>query len=272
MNKIPDKIGIMQGRLLPPSQNKLQLFPSRWQKELPLVREAGFKLIELLDDKKNKLRKLLSSKTEDIFSQISLNGLKCQSVCADYLSGCSLLKNETLFLNKLEELLNRLKEKKDFIFVIPFFDENKLGNRGQLALALQKLSRYDDFLREKKLFFSLEIDLPAKMIKQEFQKLLSKNIGICYDFGNNLNQGYDLSGDIRLLKKYINHIHIKDKKNNENIRIRKGLEQFKRALYALKEIGFGGLMILETCPFPDALREAKMNINTLEEYLGKINN
>ena len=269
MNKIMNKIGIMQGRVLPKKIDKLQIFPGRWQKELSFIKKIGFDYVELLDDKESFLREILESKKNEIFSQISENKLKCKSVCADHLCNYSLLKNEGLFLEKLEELINQFKEKRNFIFIIPFFDENKLNNKNGLNLALKRLSKYNNFLAKNKLYFSLEIDLEAKLIKYVFKKFEFKNIGICYDLGNNISRGFNLYDEIILLRNHINHIHLKDKKNNKNIRIRKSLGQLNLAFQALKEISFEGLMILETCISPNPLKEAKYNLSTVKEYINK---
>lgn len=255
----------MQGRVLPESINKLQVFPKKWREELFYIKKIGFGFVELLDDKENLLREILN---RNIFYQISKNKLKCQSICADQLCDYSLLKNESLFLKKLGGLVNKLKKCKNFIFVIPFFDENKINNKEELNSALRILAKYDKLLLKNK--FSLEIDLPAETIKKEFDKFNFKNIGVCYDFGNNIGKGAELKEEIRMLGNYINHIHIKDKVDGKNVRIRRDLEQLNDAFSTLKEISFSGLMILETCISPNPLKEAKYNLFTIKEYINKI--
>ena len=266
--EIMKKIGIMEGRVLPNEVDKLQIFPKRWQEELVLIKKIGFECIELLDDKKNQLLNILKNKKTNVFSEVYKNKLKCQSVCMDRLCNYSLLKKPKLFFRKLEELINVLKKKKGLKFIIPFFDENSLANNKQLHSALKMLSEYDRFLVKNNLYFSLEINLPAKIIRNEFQKFQFKNIGICYDLGNNIGLGANLYDEITLLKNHINHIHIKDKQEGKNIRIRKNLEQLKLGFKALKE--FDGPMILETCISPIPLEEAQKNLATVQEYYENI--
>lgn len=154
-----NKIGIMQGRILLDSTDKLQVFPQRWKEELIAIKDLGFEYVELLDDKENRLRRLLNEKKENIFLQIGKGGLECKSVCVDQLCNYSLLKNADLFTESLKELLDLFREQKSFVFVIPFFDENKLNNKIELNTILKKLSKYDHFLAKNDLHFSLEIDL-----------------------------------------------------------------------------------------------------------------
>ena len=51
---LPDKIGVMQGRLSKPVNNKIQSFPNRnWKKEFLLAKKLSVKFIEwTLDFKK----------------------------------------------------------------------------------------------------------------------------------------------------------------------------------------------------------------------------
>ena len=55
-----DKIGIMQGRVIPERLDKLQMFPiSNWQEELLKIKRIGFKYVELLFDKNLVCKELL---------------------------------------------------------------------------------------------------------------------------------------------------------------------------------------------------------------------
>lgn len=263
-----NKIGIMQGRVLPDSTDKLQIFPSQWNRELTLIKKLDFEYVELLDDKEGLFRKLLKKQKLELFNHLSVSKLKCNSICMDRLCNFSLISDSTAFLKELEELLYNLSDKKNFIFIIPFFDENKINNGSELYTCLENLSRYDKFLEDNNLFFSLEIDLPAGTINEVFQKFSLNSISLCYDLGNNIKHGYDLYKDIMLLKNIINHIHIKDKENGKNIQIRENNSQISGVIKALKEISFNGIMILETCINPNPLREAEKNLNTIKKYLG----
>ena len=258
----------MQGRVLPDSTEKLQIFPKKWEKELLAIKKIGFDYIELLDDKEGCLRALL--KKYDVIEKVNESGLKCETICGFSLCDYSLFKDEGLFFEKLEELVSAFKGK-NIVILVPFFFENKINGRKELSLILEKLSKYDNHLDDKNLYFSLEIDLPAEMIKDEFQKFSFKNTGICYDLGNNIEYGYNLYDDIILLKDYINHIHIKDKKDGKNIRIRENSEQLRGAFRAIKEISFKGPMILETCIAPDPQEEAERNLKTVKKYINKTN-
>ena len=115
MNKITNKIGIMQGRVLPDSTEKLQIFPKKWEKELLAIKKTGFDYIELLDDKEGCLRALL--KKYDVIEKANESGLKCETICGFSLCDYSLFKDEGLFFEKLEELVSAFKGKNIVILV-----------------------------------------------------------------------------------------------------------------------------------------------------------
>lgn len=263
-----NKIGIMQGRVLPDQLEKLQVFPQKWEEELSVIKKIGFDCFELLDDKKFSLRKKLKEESDRLFNGIDSSGLEYGSVCMDHLCDYSLLKNERLFLEKIDDLVDKIK-KRNFIFVIPFFDENKLNGEKELKAALRMLSRYENLPGGNKL--SLEIDLPAEDIRKELDEFNFRNIGICYDTGNRIGQGADPEKEIEILSGYINHIHIKYKEEGKNVRIKKDFPQLEKAFSSLKEINYKGLMVLETCIKPVPEEEAATNLSTVREYINKIN-
>ena len=260
------KIGIMQGRVLPVSVDRLQVFPDEWSNELLAIKKIGFDYVELLDDKKCEFRKLLIKDKNKLFNEINESGVGCVSVCMDRLCDFSLLNDEYNFLNELKWLVENMFDKK-VKFVIPFFDNNKIKNEFELYSCLVKLARYDKFLFDKGLYFSLEIDLPAEIVYQALRGFSFRNIGFCYDLGNNIGHGRDLYAEIKLLGKYINHVHIKDKVEGVNSRIRQKNPMMQSAFKALDEISYEGAMIMETCIKPYPLKEARKNLGTVKKYL-----
>ena len=265
-----NNVGIMQGRIIPPSPNKLQVFPENWENELKLMNQLGFGFIELLDDKQSKLRKILTEEKQYFFSQIKESDLQFNSICMDYLSKISLLNNPQEFFKGIEELMLHFQDKENLIFVIPFFENNFIKEETELGQALEKISNYNSALKERKQFFSLELDMPAEIIKKELKKKNLSNIKICYDLGNRIEHGTNLPEEINVLSGLINHVHIKDKQGGKNIRIRENLDQLHNAFKALKETEYNGFLVFETNPFPDPVDEARSNLKTVRDYLGAI--
>src|SRR5207237_8062124 len=80
-------IGIMQGRLSPPADGRIQSFPvNTWREEFALAREAGLACIEWIyesgTDVVNPLR--TDDGAAEISSLANAHGVAARSICADY--------------------------------------------------------------------------------------------------------------------------------------------------------------------------------------------
>ena len=101
-------IGIMQGRLIPPTDNRIQCFPrDGWAREFELAAQAGLDCIEWIYD-------LYGADVNPLATQAGLERLndlsqqhkvKILSICADYFMDKPLLRASQA---ELDERLNTL--------------------------------------------------------------------------------------------------------------------------------------------------------------------
>lgn len=260
------KIGIMQGRVCPAKEDKLQIFPLDWEKELSLIKKLGFEYIELLDDKAGKLRALLETNRSLFLDRIEQSGIKFLSVCMDSLCDYSLIDDKPLFLSKVDQMISFSKGMSNICLVIPFFEQNKLDEKC-LGRALSILEEYMTQFEDDDMSFALEIDLDAEVLYEQFNSIRSTNLGVCYDLGNNIDQSRNIYNEIKLLAHYINHVHVKDKKDGENIPLRENSNQLREGFTVLREIGYRGLYVLETAISPNPLLQAERNLRIVKDYM-----
>jgi sugar phosphate isomerase/epimerase len=265
-----NSFGILQGRVIPPRSGRLQVFPDKWEEEFSLIAGLGFSHVELLDDKENRLRELLKHDREAFLNAAGASGLNIASVCMDNLAGVSLLRDTGSFLSSMDEITSLLSGLRGLTFVLPFFGENAISSGEEFSGALDLISDYDAKLAERGHSLSLEADLPAEAIAGQLRGRGFSNIKVCYDIGNRAGAGADTASEIRLLGSLINHVHVKDKENGKNVRLRKGQPSISGAFSALKETGYRGIFALETNPFPDAGKEAALNLATAKAYSGGV--
>jgi len=261
-----NNIGIMQGRVIPDTLERLQVFPTQWAEEFDAIKKLGFSSVELLDDKENKLRKLLKEQKESFFASLAQSGLQSVSLCADQLCDYSLIRDSETFKKRVEELLHMLEGKGVYTIVIPFFDKNKIDTKEELKEALKELVGFDEKLSERGFSFALEIDLPAAMIKEMFDEFSFSAIGVCYDIGNRIGSNAQVAEEIMMLKNLIVHVHVKDKADGKNVRLGSNSEQLSAAFHALKDIHYTGILTLETCITPNPLKEAQINRDATKSY------
>ena len=82
---LTNNIGIMQGRLSPPIDDKIQAYPAKtWQREFEIAKEIGYSAIEWIVENPLEENALMSdSGIKEINKVILDTGVKVDYVCAD---------------------------------------------------------------------------------------------------------------------------------------------------------------------------------------------
>ena len=79
------KIGIMQGRLVRPSGNRIQEFPSKlWREELKIASKLNINLIEWVIDKKSIKTNPIIKNLDEVIKLTSKNDIQVESISDDY--------------------------------------------------------------------------------------------------------------------------------------------------------------------------------------------
>ena len=126
----------------------------------------------------------------------------------------------------------------------------------------------DEIAFENDLVIALELNLPASQTRDAMSNYQFSNVGICYDLGNARAKGCYPEEEILLLKEFIVHVHIKDRKiNGPNVMLGEGNVNFKACFKSLKEIGYDGLMTLETGYYNSPAIEALENLQFVKKML-----
>lgn len=100
----------------------------------------------------------------------------------------------------------------------------------------------------------------AARFKQLMERTDGQGVGIYYDVGNALYQGYDPLGDIRALGSLITQVHVKQP---GQYLLADGPLNIAILIGSLVEIGYDGYLVLETAQLGDAVASARANL----EYL-----
>ena len=152
------KIGIMQGRLSKPINNKIQSFPKKhWKDEFYLSKEIGFELIEWVLDDDLKNNPILNKKDFPEIERLKKEtGIDVNSICCDYFMKNSLSPNSMSFKKENLEIFRFLIEESCPKNDIKIIDLPLIGDDG---LKNKKIA--NDY---KNLFFSIEKKLPKTLI------------------------------------------------------------------------------------------------------------
>src|SRR5687768_3426641 len=169
-------IGIMQGRLLPPTNNQIQCFPKdRWKEEFEFAAKANLNCIEWIYD-------LYSADMNPISTDAGVNKMKflsaqhnvqILSLCADYFMDRPLTKVDNYELRErlshLEWLLNRCQLIGINRMILPFVDNSRIKTRDEAEKVCESLKQVLDTAERTGVEIHLETSLPP----EQFADLLS---------------------------------------------------------------------------------------------------
>ena len=131
-----NKIGVIQGRLVPKYQGRYQAFPiGMWQDEFKVAQEYGLDFIEFIldfnDAEDNPLLKL--GGIEDIVKVSQDTGVLVKSICADYFMEAPLHSSDDKVAEESFKILERLLEASKVLkitdIVIPCVDQSSLNTK-----------------------------------------------------------------------------------------------------------------------------------------------
>jgi L-ribulose-5-phosphate 3-epimerase len=212
------QIGIMQGRLVPPTDNRIQCFPrERWADELVLARQAGLDCIEWIYDLYGADVNPLATdggvkKLKELSQQ---HNVKILSICADYFMDKPLVRASQAELEDRMHTFTWLMECGRLIginrMVVPFVDASRIETQAEFDGVVRLLNR---LLRETEAT-GIEIHLETSLNPARFAELLAHLphplLKANYDSGNSSSLGYAPGEEFAAYGERVGSVHIKDR-------------------------------------------------------------
>lgn len=248
-----NRIGIMQGRLSPAIDGKIQDFPSKtWKEEFQLAQEIGFEVIEwvIVADSLDKNPVFNISGRKEIKSLQAEFNIDVQSVCCDCFMDMPLNSSEKAIREKaksiLLDLINVSPELRIKFIEIPLVGNAEIKTEGDKLLLKELFQEIIPILEKLDLFILLELSLNPFGINDFLTDINSKRILINYDTGNSAYWGYKPNEEIPLYGKYIANVHIKDcTPRDYTVPLGTGNVDFNYVFKLLKDASYNGDFILQ---------------------------
>lgn len=244
MAAIPD-IGILQGRLTPSRNGKLQFFPVEgWEAEFPLAREIGFGAIEPLVTFDDRERHPLwtAEGTRNLIAVARAQGIALPSVHGFF----KWRHHGEESVQALLRLLPAVREIGAKTVLISLFDENALRNGDDQRAVIRALQPLADRAVELGIRLGLEAEIPAQEFGEFVRQCNHPAIGIYYDIGNMVSMGVDVPAEIRLLGPLIVGVHVKDRAiGGGTVPLGRGAANFPEIFKALRDIGYSRPLIIQ---------------------------
>jgi L-ribulose-5-phosphate 3-epimerase len=258
---MPIKYGIVQGRLIQSPEGCLQWFPqNHWETEFFLASAIGLDYIELIAEREhNNFNPIWTDDGINKIKELTLqNHIHMHSLCNDYIINHSLIGRTDAFEQNIR-LISRAKRLGVQKLILPLFEESEL-NKNNFEDYISPLKNIANVCYENDIFICLETILNGKDLCDFIDSLNHPQISCVFDTGNRIAFGHDIYSDILLLGNRIQHVHIKDKnENNENVFLGTGKVDFQKVFQSLHAIRYNGPYTFETCRGKDPLKTARFN-------------
>ena len=270
-----NKLGVMQGRLVPKYQGRYQAFPiGMWQDEFKVAKECGLNLIEFIldfnDAEENPLLK--SGGVDDINSVSKDTGVTVRTICADYFMEAPLHSNDDEVTAKSFKVLERLLETAEALkitdIVIPCVDQSSLKSKEAVVRFVDQIVKIIPRIERQNINLSLETDLPPKSFVELLDRLNSKNITVNYDIGNSAALGFDSDEELAAYGDKITDIHIKDRVlDGGPVTLGECNANFSKFFTKLKEFNYQGPFIMQAYRDDEGVEIFKSQLDWVTRYL-----
>jgi L-ribulose-5-phosphate 3-epimerase len=262
-----NQIGIMQGRLSPSPDGRIQFFPvDTWQEEFWLAREASLDCIEWVYEAETETANPLGKKEQIavIVDAAEKSGVAVWSICADFYMKRRLVSRagepQGGPIDHLVGLLERASLLKIKYIVLPFVDESSLVSPHQVEGLLRVLEQVIPQAETCGIELHLETDLPPQTLLTILKKTQHHLVRANYDIGNSASLGHDPAEELRLIGSRIGSVHVKDRlRGGGTVQLGTGAADFDTCFRFICASGFQGAFILQAAREP-ALKEVDLAI------------
>ena len=271
------RIGIMQGRLLPPIKGRIQAFPKeRWPEEFPLARDLGFDCIEFIfdecDDDDIETHPLLEENCRRIQVLVGQYGVGVTTVCADYFIRHPFHHDKMGDVKYSLELLSRLIKNSPSLgvtdIVLPCVDQSTLVTASDRLKLLLRLMPLGLLCEKAGVNIALETDLPPSEFRELIDDFGSSRFTVNYDVGNSASLGYTPVEDWEAYGERVSSVHIKDRLlGGPTVPLGTGSARLDDFFRIAREKGYQGLFVIQGARGADNVATAYQYKKFVEQHL-----
>jgi L-ribulose-5-phosphate 3-epimerase len=269
-----NRIGVMQGRLVPKYQGRYQAFPiGMWQDEFKVAKECNLDLIEFILDFNNAEENplLKSGGVKEIVKISKDTGVSVKTICADYFMEAPLHSSDDKVVEESFKILERLLETAKLLkitdIVIPCVDQSSLKTKEAVDKFVKQIVKIIPTIEKENINLSLETDLAPNPFIKLLDKLNSKNITVNYDIGNSAALGFDSDKELAAYGDRITDIHIKDRVlDGGPVTLGEGNADFVKFFGKLEEFDYRGPFIMQAYRDDEGVEIFKKQLDWIKKY------
>jgi hexulose-6-phosphate isomerase len=274
---LTNEIGIMQGRLSPRIDGKIQAYPAKtWQKEFEIAQEIGYAAIEWIVENPVETNVLMTdSGKAEIKKVIASTGVRIDYVCADIFMQQPLVRmtEETKSQNKeyLASILKNAKEVGAIGVEIPFVDNSSIKNETEKQEFIDAMQDAFKLAKDIHIKISLETDLPPIDFKVLLENIDLDYVQANYDIGNSASLGFDPKEELEAYGLKILNVHVKDRKlGSTTVPLGTGNANINYVIQKLQEIGYSGGLTMQAARGENDIETAKEQLEYVRTLLNNL--
>lgn len=253
MAELSERMGIMQGRLLPPYEGCFQAFPATsWREEFSTARDLGLRYIEwVFDQRSAHLNPLASDEgLADMERVMTETGVQARSICGDFYMVNRLVgRNGTIndeTVAHLRWMLERAGRMKAKYIVLPFVDNGALNSPPELEAMIEVLRDVAPDAEKAGVGLHFESALTSQLYEWILSRVDHPFVRATYDMGDRAALGVDMEEDMRRLAPWIGSVHIKDRPlGGTTVPLGQGAVEFDVCFRHLAAANYEGLFIIQ---------------------------
>ncbi len=246
------RIGIMQGRLLPP-QGAFQSFPrTGWDSEFGLATRAGLEGIEWIFDVEGADENPLGSDSgcDHVRELAAQYGVGVRSVCADYFMERPFLRCGAAELAErletLRWLLGRCRRLGASRIVLPFVDASRMETEQERRQVGSLLEEVLPDAEKTGVELHLETSLPPAQLRELCDSFEHSRVRVTYDSGNSASLGFRPEEEWAAYGERVGSVHIKDRRlGGSTVPLGTGDVNFAALFDWMRRCGYDGDLILQ---------------------------
>ena len=271
-----NQLGIMQGRLSPRVDGKIQAFPrEHWAEEFVHAATLGLSSIEWILETPLDTNPLWTDEgLARIQEQVRQTGVRVDFVCADYFMESPLMRMSPDDLKRNQSVLARAIDQSAKLgargIEIPCVDASELRSRQDEDELASALAPCLEHAAKRKIQLGLETSLPPERFRDLLERIGHPFLKANYDSGNSASLGYDPAEEMGAYGDWINNVHIKDRiRGGSTVPLGTGDADIPKVLRLLKGANYRGDLVLQAARGADDVAAARQYKAQLVSWLSE---
>jgi L-ribulose-5-phosphate 3-epimerase len=273
---LANSLGIMQGRLSPPVNGKIQAFPwETWEEEFRLAAEVGLTAIDwIVESERLEENPLLTPAGRRRAKELVTNtGVAIGAVCADYFMECPFIRctpeEQRERLRVLDGLLEDMNAMGIEYLEIPCVDNSSIDTQEELDQLVDVFAAKLNRAHELGVTIAFETSLSAETFCSLLDRLGHVAARANYDTGNSASLGYNPREELAAYGERVVTLHVKDRVlGGTTVPLGQGDTDFAASFSMLHQQGFCGPIFLQVARQGDEMTAVLDNLAFVGKLMG----